>query len=798
VATYQELAKKFARCIFDVHTTMTGMLPELETVIDALPYYGDHNFQLAHRGALANLLQVNLPNDAITPQDSYVVFGGNMHYSYSGPYSGYRDAFYHGVSLSPAASNLRTVLQASNVSLNDKWWCDYSVIVLTDAIRQTVGGALDAGKLSADLTAYNKAFLPTLTASCYAVFNDGFSPTSNAIQAIKTAGKTAQADSELVDCILAGQFTANINQAIAMGGESTAAAIWFLFNLWITLKALGNSNVDDVIRKARATGLEIPPQVDRVSWWNGGYTSWWTSLSGSDVSEAASGTIRATMPQSSSTSYPPQGGMGGGAYHPPSIGSDPVGNGYCWSLVKWGKYNNYSTCCFGKGTGVLMADGSVKPIELVQIGDEVQSDDGPRKVILVESPPRAGRTLYRPNRLNIYATAGHPFRTPPGTGPARRAVDPWDLMDSAPTMTEHGVDILAPGCRLLTRGPNGPEEASLTELLPIEAASGNEECLYDLLIEKRNGRLLCYYVGGPGTFLAVDSETADPLHSPATTVAIVTALSIGLPNSRQHLANPGTQIPGVLTQVKLPKALAAAQAPALSAPNEKPARPSVPDPDFYLHEGAWDPHASMLEGYLVRHFARMLRRETAMGWRTPATPPKPGDLLTIVVHDVQLIGGVAVGSNAELGIELCLRGWDSSDRVHDLKVNLGTRPIWDIPLNHIVAFGQIPQTPSPATLFGRVTLDAQEVGRFMATMSDHTLTGGTVEYFLFNDSVEVVGRIALESGTSPDQNLILEREQQMAWKSHHASARAVHLGSEIGRQIATHLESRATAHQDKD
>jgi hypothetical protein len=787
MATYQELAQKFARFFADVHVAMAGMHPGLQTLIDALPYYGDHAFQLAHRGTLANLLQVNLPNDPIAPQPGEAAFGGNTFYTYTGPYSGYRDAFYHGVGLSSAAGNLRTIVLASQSNLNDKWWADYAVITLTDAIRQAIGGALDTGKLAAGLTRCNSAFLPALAASYYAVYGNGFAPTANALQALKASGKSAQANTELVQCILSGQFTANINQAIAEGGESTEAAVWFLFNLWITLKSLGNPDVDDVIRKAQIVGLAVPPQVGPGSWWTGGYTSWWVQLSGSDVADAASGAIHAAMPQRSETSHPPQGGASGGAYNRPSIGSNAPANGYSLSLLQWGKLSAYSTSCFGKGTGVLMADGSVKPIEQVKLGDEVQSDDGPRKVLLIESPPRGGRKLYRPNRLNAYATVGHPFRTPPGIGPARVAVDPWDLMDSVPTMTEQGVGLLEPGCKLLATGPNGLQEVTLAQLDEFEADAGSEECLYDLVVEKRKGGVLsCYYVGGPDTFLAVDTETTDPLHSPPTTVAIVTAMSIALANCRRHLTDPGRQIPGILTQVRLPDALSEMRTPSPAA-NGKLARPKVPNQDFYMNDGAWDPHASMLECHLVRHFGRMLRRKTAMGWLAPSQP-EAADHLAIVVRDFQLLGAVTIGRNAELCIKLRLREGNVAVRQQKLKVQLGAQPIWDIALDRVVEFGWIPQGPGQASLWGSVTVDAQEIGRFMATITEHSLNERTTEYLLFSGESKVVGRIAIDLRRNAAHELVGAQERRTGWKSRDANILAMNIGGQIGREIATKLE----------
>lgn len=42
--------------------------------------------------------------------------------------------------------------------------------------------------------------------------------------------------------------------------------------------------------------------------------------------------------------------------------------------------------CFGKGTPILMSDGSIKPVELIQPGDEVMGpDSSPRKVVETHS-----------------------------------------------------------------------------------------------------------------------------------------------------------------------------------------------------------------------------------------------------------------------------------------------------------------------------------------------------------------------------------------------------------------------------
>jgi hypothetical protein len=177
--------------------------------------------------------------------------------------------------------------ERGQVQLNNEYWSNYGVAALTNAVRQTVGGDLDTGKLATDLANYNKSLLPALAASYYAVYSNGYRPTADALNALKSSGQLARANTELCERIADGQFTANINQAIAMGGDSSAAAAWFLFNLWVTLNALGNTDVDGAIRRFQQLNLSVPPQLAPGSWWSGGYASWWAPLSGSDVVEAA-------------------------------------------------------------------------------------------------------------------------------------------------------------------------------------------------------------------------------------------------------------------------------------------------------------------------------------------------------------------------------------------------------------------------------------------------------------------------------------------------------------------------------
>lgn len=80
--------------------------------------------------------------------------------------------------------------------------------------------------------------------------------------------------------------------------------------------------------------------------------------------------------------------------------------GACW-------FSGGDGACFTKGTRVLMADGSTKPIEAVQIGDAVKGRGGINRVIGLK-PTRAGdRAIYTINGV-LQTTADHPALTERG------------------------------------------------------------------------------------------------------------------------------------------------------------------------------------------------------------------------------------------------------------------------------------------------------------------------------------------------------------------------------------------------
>jgi hypothetical protein len=145
--------------------------------------------------------------------------------------------------------------------------------------------------------------------------------------------------------------------------------------------------------------------------------------------------------------------------------------------------------CFVAGTRVAMADGTSKPIGLVELGDLVLGYDGAvNRVIGVERPTLGTRKLYGLNGGEPFVTAEHPFLT----------ADGWKSIDPSATAAEQPalqVGRLAAGDSLvelaellvpaLVAGPGTVEVR--TRRLPLRSvtsATGQPETVvYNLLLD---------------------------------------------------------------------------------------------------------------------------------------------------------------------------------------------------------------------------------------------------------------------------------------------------------------------------
>lgn len=752
MTTYQEYEQQFVSDL--VKAAPTPIEPPLRALLNALPYYGSMAWSAAHRGALLNILQTNLPNERIAAQPSESGINVRSSYGYAGPYSGYRDAFYTGIVSTAAAETVLKLAQDATVGLGRGYWESYSIALLTDSVRQKVSVSLNIDDLTSTLTYCNQLLMPALSATYLGVYESGYAPTATAYRAIIDAGQKEAAQSQLNDAIRSGYFTANINLAIGTSA-STNAATWFLFNLWITLKALGNQDVDAAIRSYQdpRVGLDVPPQIGPERWWKGGYTTWYAPLTGSDITSQR---IIESLPEDNTV-------VAGGFV---SGGKASCPYGYSQSLCYWGKlavYQPQPDSCFGAGTGVWMADGSTKPIEEVRAGDVIRTTLGPRPVLLVEAPPRASRMLYQPGELHVAATASHPFRASLSSAVRRLAVAPWALGDAVPTMLSEGIGTLEGGAVLSGAAADGTREVRVTVINELPASGDAAEAVYDLIVGESNSP--AYYVGGPEVFVEVDAETADPAFHVPTTAAIAVMMHALLPVVRQHPPADTIQLlRHAIGSVAVRDVIAAAgSAEALTS------LPGVPGPDFFkLPDGAWNAQASVIESQLVRRFSRALRREAASGWRRKGAALPAGDV-TVVFHDFDLIDSVVPADRpAAITVELC-----DTDVVQALPVAPAAVARGLVAVDAALNFAGL---RNDAVFMATVSVGGQPIGRAR-------IPSGTegVEHFLFAPNGSIIGRIAIEQvRTAPASS---------AWTTSTATAMTAGLAQRIAARIIAAIPS---------
>ncbi|HTJ10488.1 MAG TPA: hypothetical protein VL547_00605 [Dinghuibacter sp.] len=334
MSDYRQLETELAQ---DLVTSIGGAAAPpvkalVDALVDAIPYFGDPGWLKAHRDALVNLLAAKLPTSVIVPHPSEFHNLDHYVYTYDGPYPGYREVFYPGIKPSLAATAVAERVKTVDPGLDDAWWGRYGVMVLTDAIHTKVNLPVNTARLSEDLLLYAASFKPAFAASYLAIFLQVYPPSVAALSAIAERLSQAEAQSILHTAIASGQFTAAVNLMLSLGGTTTTAATWFLFNLWMCLKALGMMDVDAAIRYYIGQGLAVPAQVGPGQWWSGGYTSWFEPLGGSDVVIMAGAGITAGFPEIEQQSH---------GRFAPTRKHITVANGYSESYCYWGACNWY-------------------------------------------------------------------------------------------------------------------------------------------------------------------------------------------------------------------------------------------------------------------------------------------------------------------------------------------------------------------------------------------------------------------------------------------------------------------------
>jgi len=134
--------------------------------------------------------------------------------------------------------------------------------------------------------------------------------------------------------------------------------------------------------------------------------------------------------------------------------------------------------CFIAGTEVQMADGSVKNIEDVTIGEQVLGTDGVANTVLGYDRPMLGtRLLYSFNGGEYFVTAEHPFLT----------TDGWKSL-SVPALIAEDPDLAeALGVTTLEVGDEIMRLDGTTQLIEtIDSQAAPDQQLYNFILDGNN------------------------------------------------------------------------------------------------------------------------------------------------------------------------------------------------------------------------------------------------------------------------------------------------------------------------
>ncbi|MGG6311509.1 hypothetical protein [Paenibacillus macerans] len=292
---------------------------------------------------------------------------------------------------------------------------------------------------------------------------------------------------------------------------------WELYHHWVKLAALGagDAAINETIQYLVSRQLPVPDEVRAGVWrayrrWLSGDIGW-----GDVRGDATGGILReecyvyngipSCMKESNSFEF--------------TAHSQP-GNGY---------RQTPSSSCFERGTLVLMSDGTKQPIENVKAGQSVLTPAGPKTVLMVSTPLRARRPLYRFQDSGFRFAATHPFVNyrslhDAAAQPAYLCVDPLALINMVPTLSTFGVAPLQEAVGQLCRyGDNGISGMSVP---PIVGSTDEQEgdVLYDLIVDFSHTGRSEYYVGDEHFMVLASSEIPRFHRSPEGAHAILALL----------------------------------------------------------------------------------------------------------------------------------------------------------------------------------------------------------------------------------------------------------------------------------
>ena len=461
---------------------------------------------------------------------------------------------------------------------------------------------------------------------------------------------------------------------------------WELVNHCIILVELGQTieSINELINNLKGRGLPIPPSVDAGQWMN--YAGWpgWRGWINCETmrADATNGILEKVC-----TSYP------GSSY--PSCMDEENSFEFTAGSQPGEQYRSVpSSSCFTAQTKVLMADGNVKAIAEVKVGEKVRTPKGMATVNIVATPPRAGRRLFCINNLDFGFTETHPWMTYSAMAhqlpPLFAVAQPIALMESVPYFSAWGITNLTANTLELAgfsieQGLNATKVENLTDYLTTE----EENILYDLIVEMDADGVSEYIIGDGQHFFIVSSEVPRIKTDPLASFVIATMLTNSWEKLHNIIASTNEEqytkalFHGlyVISSSLIAHSIETVQKNKLQAVNINMALLNSPKAalqdltqsfmDLSPQNGA---EYNQAMGYafeiLIRLFGEEIKGAIALGWRRFINLSEhDAEILAISVHHLELFGTEAIPQNETFKISLTLKQ-DSDIQTNKLNYNI--------------------------------------------------------------------------------------------------------------------------------
>lgn len=469
----------------------------VEYLAAALPPDGANPIGAAARGILVNRTK------GATPGHWSQLFG-------TGP--AFRDVFFPGLVADPRGAEIQRL-----TGLDDEYFRNLAVVTLCQQMGLTTSRLRPQvlmGPIGQDLAAWNGRLRSVAWAWYAYCLGAVDGDTRTALAAFPDADSRARARGQYLQGLTGDAWINDKLVQLASGSWSNPA--WELFHHWSKLVALGTAieEIDGAITTIRGKGLPIPDPVGPGSWRS--WTGWLGGdIGGRDLPDAVKPILDTKCEVYPGASWPSC--MDEAASFEFTANSQP-GNRYRQAP---------SGSCFTAGSLVVLADGGLRPIEQVVPGEVVATPSGPRAVVLVANPLRAGRAVFGFAGQGFGFMASHPFLVhdpAPGAPGSYAAVDPEALARAVPTLTQFGVQALRDGAPMLSawRAEGGPVPFAPPQVVPREP--GPDEAVYDLILEPTADGRSEYFVGDERVQVLVSSEIPRYLAAPETAAVVVSVL----------------------------------------------------------------------------------------------------------------------------------------------------------------------------------------------------------------------------------------------------------------------------------